>query len=232
MRRIENPSKQKTMQNMANALQDGFSRAHGAMLRPDCPTCVACKPIRIPLENYEPRRSHRRLLRLNRTLDITEHKGLGGRFFEHFDIFKQWTKQRHNSDRYTDEELRDNLYHNSVGHPVAKKIFEFRDWMKDDRLLGASICTLLPLQKIAYGDTYYFDPSPEFNKRSLGITMNVMMLQLLQQRGYTYLHFGDWTAEKTAYHYKSCYTDDAEIFDKGRWLSLKSFAPKPQKQTP
>lgn len=223
-KRIEDTSVAKTRERMANALSQGFSRVNGGMTRPACPSCAACKPIRIPVADYEARRSHRRLLVLNRTLDLQPVRELGNHFNEHLDIYYKWI-MRHYPDM-TQQAAKQNLYENIQGRPVERHIFEFRDWIKDNRLLGASVYTVLPEYKIAYGDGYYFDTDAAFNKRSLGMTMNVMMLNYFRDNGFEYVYFGDWTMQKSAYTYKGIYTDKAEIFDKGHWIKLTDYKEK------
>lgn len=228
MRRVEDTTALKTRQRMADALQNGFSRAHGVMLSPACPSCTACKPIRIPVADYEPRRSHRRLLTLNRTVDVIPIKEMGKNFNEHLNIYHQWI-MRHYPDMPR-LEAKNSLLRHTETRPVQRHIFEFRDWIKRDRLLGASIYTVLPEHKIAYGDGYYYDTDKAFNKRSLGMTMNVMMLCHFRDQGFKHVYFGDWTMKQSAYTYKGIYTDKAEVFDRGQWVSLADYKAKATKK--
>ena len=51
--------------DLDRALEFGFRHFGVYFFRPVCPTCKSCLPLRIPLSNYEPRRSARRLLARN-----------------------------------------------------------------------------------------------------------------------------------------------------------------------
>ena len=54
-------------EDMMNA---GFRRAGRVFYRPDCPTCTACVPIRVPVARFRPSRSQRRAIARNRDVQV------------------------------------------------------------------------------------------------------------------------------------------------------------------
>lgn len=52
-------------EELAARLADGDRRNGPLLYRPSCPTCDACRPIRLDVQTFEPRARHRRSLRQN-----------------------------------------------------------------------------------------------------------------------------------------------------------------------
>ena len=71
----------------------GFRRSGQHVYRPSCPGCAACVPVRIPVEEFTPRRNQRRVARNNRDLDVIvsapEFR------LEHFRLYRRYIQQRH-----------------------------------------------------------------------------------------------------------------------------------------
>src|SRR5271170_4935162 len=54
----------------ATLTRAGFRRSHDIVYRPACPNCNACVPVRVPVRNFRPSRSLKRIASLNRDLEL------------------------------------------------------------------------------------------------------------------------------------------------------------------
>src|SRR5580704_17067431 len=54
----------------ATLTRAGFRRSHDIVYRPACPNCNACVPVRVPMRNFRPSRSLKRIASINRDLEL------------------------------------------------------------------------------------------------------------------------------------------------------------------
>ena len=74
-------------------LDRGFRRSGRAFYRPQCPECVACVPVRVPVDRFAPSHSQRRVWRANESLHVVSREP---RFDEgHFELFRRYQRDQH-----------------------------------------------------------------------------------------------------------------------------------------
>jgi len=88
------PEAEKTPMLYQSLIDVGFRRSGGEIYRPDCLSCEACIPIRIPVDRFAARRSQRRVWnRFQSSLDVTIQPAAFNQ--EHFDLYCRYMDSRH-----------------------------------------------------------------------------------------------------------------------------------------
>jgi leucyl-tRNA---protein transferase len=71
----------------------GFRRSGPRVYRPACSHCNACTPLRLPVADFSPSRTQRRILQRNRDLEVTVREAV---FDEaHFELYCRYISSRH-----------------------------------------------------------------------------------------------------------------------------------------
>ena len=110
----------------------GFRRSYDIVYRPVCPGCSACVPVRIPVKDFQPGRSMRRILKANADLSVAEVPAIATH--EQFRLFHAYQMSRHGDSDMARMSLGD--YSAMVDEGRAETcLFEVRD--SQDRLVGA-----------------------------------------------------------------------------------------------
>jgi arginyl-tRNA--protein-N-Asp/Glu arginylyltransferase len=109
----------------------GFRRNGAVIYRPVCPGCQECRAVRVPVNDFQPSKSMRRVWRRNQ--DITVEVGPPEPTSEKLDLFRRYLESRHDGTMTgSPEEFHDFLYTS----PLAT--FEFR-YSLGRRLIGLSL---------------------------------------------------------------------------------------------
>ncbi|MBX9687612.1 MAG: arginyltransferase [Candidatus Obscuribacterales bacterium] len=185
------------------------------LFRPECPSCNACQPIRVPVQDFKPNRAQRRLFKSNSSsirLIISPPKI---------------------------DDARINLY---VAH--HKHHAETRAWRQssDDSALSSIMSftvSPLPVQEWAYylGDQLvaiayvdqlpdgfsgiYFYHSPEHRHLSLGNWICLTMIEKAQELGYPYIYFGYYIKGNISMEYKAAFKPNQILDSEGQWQLFK-----------
>jgi arginine-tRNA-protein transferase len=173
-------------EDMMNA---GFRRAGRVFYRPDCPTCAACVPIRVPVARFRPSRSQRRAIHRNRDLQVIVGPVLSDD--EHYALYQAYPFTRHPerepADRAGFEEF--------LGvSPIETVELSLRS---DGRLLAAAIVDVCPT---ALSSVYcYYDP--RVRRRSPGVLTALYEIELcrLWSKSHWYIGFHIDGCRKMAY---------------------------------
>ena len=191
-------------------LMDWDWRRSGRILyRPACATCSECRPIRIPVDRFEPSANQRKILNRNAdlTLDIAEAQPTA----EKFELFVRYQAARHSGDMCTQwGEFSAFLYET----PVNTQELLFRD---GDRLLGSAIVDL-DGYSISSVYTYY---DPEETRRSLGTWAILWLIEFARRRQIPFYYLGYYIAACRKMNYKTRFRP-CEIGDgAGSWTRLE-----------
>ena len=123
----------------ADALHDrlsraGFRRSHNIAYAPVCPGCSACVPIRVPVADFQPDRTLRRIAQPMPAWTGFEVPARATA--EQFQLFQRYQQARHRDGDMATMSFYD--YRAMVEDtPIETFIVEFRD--ADDRLVGACL---------------------------------------------------------------------------------------------
>jgi arginyl-tRNA--protein-N-Asp/Glu arginylyltransferase len=178
-----------------NALsRAGFRRSHHLAYRPACAGCAACVPVRIPVADFTPSRSLRRIERLHRDLAvrIAEPRAT----LEHYRLFARYQRSRHTESDMASMTFGD--FRAMVeDSPVPCRLLELRH--QQQGLLGTCLIDLLDDGLSAVYS--FFDP--EEPRRSLGTFLIMALIAEAQRRALPYAYLGYWIAESPKMAYKA-----------------------------
>ena len=188
----------------------GFRRSHNIAYAPVCPGCNACIPIRVPVADFQPHRTLRRVAKANAAL--TGFPAPARATAEQFQLFQRYQQARHHDGDMATMSFYD--YRAMVEDtPIETFIAEFRD--QDTRLVGACLTDRL-------GDglsAVYSFFAPELERRSLGSFTILWLIEQARAAGLPYVYLGYWVPESRKMAYKARFRP-SEILAGGSWRML------------
>jgi len=190
-------------------VEHGFRRSGNHVYRPHCPKCSACVPLRIRVNDFNPRRTDRRLLKNNR--DIVT-RVLPAEFQdEHFALYRHYLAQRHPGGGMENPEPDDYLGF-LTAHWSRTRFAEFR---RDGELLAIAVFDIV---RNGLSAVYtFFDPDQE--RHALGRYAVLWEIEEARRMGLEYLYLGYWIAESPKMAYKIDY-QPAEGLINEHWVAV------------
>lgn len=194
-----------------DALNDlGFRRSGNHYYRPECSNCQACQPVRIPIQQFQPKRSHQRIFARNHDLDI---KVVAPAFTdESYLLYERYIRTRHaDGDMFppSQEQYRGFLIN---GSPQCHHV-EFR--------LRGQLLAIAVTDQLSNGLSAvytFFDPSQP--KRSLGTLGILTQIQMCQDLQLDYLYLGYWVKNSAKMQYKINFRP-IEVLRNAYWSPLE-----------
>ena len=171
----------------------GFRRSHTIAYTPVCDGCSACVSVRVPVADFKPNRTQRRLLNRNDDLLVEERAAIATR--EQYQLFKTYIKTRHGDG---DMALMGQSDYRALVEetPVQSNLIEFRT--PDGHLIGGCLTdTLSDGLSAVYS---FFDP--EDTRRSLGTYIVLWLIERAEELGMDYVYLGYWVQGSKKMDYK------------------------------
>ena len=173
----------------------GFRRSGAFTYRPYCDHCRACIPVRVPVADFLPGRTQRRVKRSHATLTAIRRNLAYDK--EHYALYLSYQRYRHpggGMDQDSHEQYQHFLLHSNV----TTDLFEFRDEG------GLRMVSLVDRLVDGLSSVYtFFDPSVA--GMSYG-TYNVLwQIERCQAQGLPYLYLGYFIAESRKMTYKATF---------------------------
>ena len=189
----------------------GFRRSGLHLYRPHCEGCHACISVRIPVADFRPNRTQRRLMRRNADLTI---EVVQAQFdSRHYDLYARYICTRHHDgDMFppSHEQYRTFL---SLDQPYAR-LLEMR---LDGKLVAVSA-----FDELRHGLSAiytFFDPDHNLERRSLGTQAVLALIQMASLKGLPHVYLGYWIEECRKMSYKSSFSP-LERLDGRLWRRL------------
>lgn len=190
-------------------LAQGFRRSGNYTYRPCCDTCSACLSVRIPVQQFQPRRSQRRCWQRNigefnsriRPLDF---------YPDHYELYKCYTAKRHADGDISDvseRAFKDFIFNNFCNTVLIELFFQ-------DHLSAVAVTDVLPHSLSAVYT--FFDPA--FDYKSLGVFSILWQIEEAKRRGLKHLYLGYWIKECRKMSYKNQY-QPLEVWNGREWLT-------------
>lgn len=188
----------------------GFRRSGDYVYRPHCPACHACKPVRLPVNDFTPNRSQRRNWHQN--ADLTVAVTPAEFHQEQFDLYQRYIHNRHTGGGMDVNDPEQ--YMHFLTSPWCET--EFIEFRAEEKLLAVAVADVLDTGLSAVYT--FFDP--KYQKRGLGTYALLWEIEAVRQRGLNWLYLGYWIAESPKMAYKANYRP-LEVFGTGHWKQLK-----------
>lgn len=188
----------------------GFRRCGRIVYRPRCRTCHECRQMRIPVRDFAPTRSMRRVLRQGR--DIRVETAPAEFSDAKFDLYRRYLDSQHDGSMSRDvDAFRDFL----CASPTTS--FEFQYFL-GDRLIGVSLMDQVPS---GLSSVYmYFDP--ETSSRSPGTLSILHEIQYCVDHKMQYYYLGYLVSGCGKMEYKSRFTPFEILVSEQRWLGFRA----------
>jgi arginine-tRNA-protein transferase len=190
----------------------GFRRSQMIAYRPACDGCSACVSVRIPVADFAPSKTQRRVLKRN--ADIVHGVVPPAATREQFALLRTYLDSRHAGGGMSDMGLFD--YVAMVEEtPVDTHIVEYR--RNGDGNLAA--CALSDVLRDGLSMVYSFF-HPGENARSLGTFMILDHIETARARGLPYVYLGYWITGSDKMDYKSRFRP-LEALGQSGWTRIK-----------
>lgn len=173
----------------------GFRRSHQFIYKPLCPSCDACVPVRIPVEEFVPGRAQRRNLRDNENLTVSVVPAAVTA--EQFRLFAAYLHARHDDGDMADMGFED--YRAMVeDSPVDTRLIEIRRGGAEGRLVA---CCLTDWLGNGISAVYsFFEPTAA--RAGLGTYMILRLVEEARRQRLPYVYLGYWIAGSRKMEYK------------------------------
>ncbi len=157
----------------------GFRRSGTQVYRPHCPHCHACESLRVPVAEFRPSRSQKRVVRKNAELQLRiSHTDKP----EYYPLYQAYISDRHRDGSMyppTKEQ-----YDNFILCPWLPQ--QFVEMWDKDKLIGVMVTDELP-QALSALYTFFL---PEYAPRSLGTFAILSQIDLCKAQNRPYLYLG------------------------------------------
>ena len=188
----------------------GFRRSHAVAYRPACHGCQACVPVRVPVAEFRPGRSLRRVGR--RTAGLAWSLRPARATAEQFSLFSRYLARRHGDGEMAGMAFAD--YRAMIEDtPIDSGVFELRD---GDGGLAASC--LVDRSADGLSAVYSFF-EPDLEAFSLGSAIVLRLIEEAVRRGLAYVYLGYWIANSRKMAYKTRFRP-LEAFGPEGWARL------------
>jgi arginine-tRNA-protein transferase len=198
-----------------NLLKGGFRRSQNIAYMPYCDSCSACVPVRILVDEFVPRRSLKRIARMNSDLVATRMQPAPSS--EQYALFRSYIDARHADGGMAEMSVLD--YSLMVEDSVVETfVTEYR--LKPDPrgagespLLAVSLCDRLS-DGISMVYSFY---DPHQRQRSLGTYMILDHVRYARAQGHRFVYLGYWIEGSRKMRYKMRFEPQERLTSKG-WV--------------
>jgi len=194
----------------------GFRRSQNIAYRPACEGCDACVSVRLPVPEFAPTRTQRRIIARNADLsrDLVEAEATT----EQFELLKRYLATRHPGGGMTDMTWAD--YVSMVEDTAVRThLIEYRLPSSDGGPGDLVAVTLADLLSDGLSMVYsFFDPAME--KRSLGVFAILDHVRQAATVRLPFVYLGYWVQGSTKMDYKANFRP-MEVLRPPGWMRLE-----------
>jgi arginine-tRNA-protein transferase len=197
---------------------NGFRRSGDLVYRPHCADCRACIPVRIPVREFQPNRSQRRIGKLNAGLRVIAKSAEYDD--EHYRLYARYLDARHPDSGMGQSDPEDYIRFLGNSGWLDSVFFEFRE---GETLLAVSVVDRLK-EGLSAVYTFY---DPVMERRSLGTYAILWQIGESQRQALSWLYLGFWIAECRKMAYKGSFQPLQALTESG-WVTIdnrKSMTP-------
>jgi arginine-tRNA-protein transferase len=196
-------------------LLEGWRRFGNVLFRPRCPTCDACRSLRVLVDRFHANRSQRRVRKMNEGM-VQRRVGTPAVSDARLALYDRYHAFQAQNKGWPAHPAKDPA---DYAASFVYNPFLTEEWCYylADRLIGVSYVDVLPQALSAI----YFFYDPDERHRSLG-TWNVLsIVQEAAARGIPYVYLGYYVAGCPSMTYKSGFRPNQILGPDGRWTDFK-----------
>ncbi|OHV09938.1 arginyltransferase [Kushneria phosphatilytica] len=172
----------------------GFRRSGQHLYTPHCRKCQACISVRVPVEDFTPDRTQRRLMRRNR--ELTAHERPARFNAEHYALYERYIRARHADGAMYPPSRNQYCSFLTLEHDWARLV-EFRH--------GGQLVAVAAMDQLEHGLSAvytFFDPDPSWQRHSLGSWVILWQIEHARTRGLPHVYLGYWIQQSRKMRYK------------------------------
>ena len=185
----------------------GFRRSGDHVYRPHCPNCRDCIPIRLDIARFRPNRSQRRILRMNKNLQLFTQPA--EYIAQHYALYRRYIQARHPAGGMDNDDVEQYCRFIQTDG-CTTELLELRE---ADELLAVAVTDVFT-NGLSAVYTFY---APDKSARSLGTFAILRQIEECRQRNLKWLYLGYWIPDSPKMQYKSNFRP-FEYFDGQSWL--------------
>jgi arginine-tRNA-protein transferase len=186
--------------------QHGFRRSGEHLYRPQCHSCSACIPVRLPVASFTPRRNQQRTWKKNQDLQVTPTKATFKQ--EHFELYQYYLASRHQGGGM-DHPSPESFVHFLTSSWSRTIFYEFR---LQEQLVAVAVADFFD-HGLSAVYTFF---NPDYAERSLGVFAILWEIEEAKRLGKTWVYLGYWIKECHKMNYKTQY-QPLEYYRQGNW---------------
>jgi len=207
-----------TAQEYEDLMNRGYRKFGAMFFRPVCESCQECRPIRIPVDRFQPDRSQRRAWKRNADLRVElARPTVDGR---RLDLYHRYHQAQSERKGWPETERDRREYEQSFVHNPVPAV-EITLW--EEAALRAVVLTDVT-PNVVSGVYHYHDP--ELAERSLGTYCMLQTLELARRLGKPYAYFGYYVRDCGSLAYKARFRPCELLHPDGVWRSLSETTPE------
>lgn len=186
-------------------LNYGFRRSGTSFYQNHCPNCNECVSLRIPVADFKPTKSQRRILKKNQDLKITREKVSFQQ--EDFELYQKYCNTRHEKE---EQQYVGDYKQFLINSPVETQMMRY---YFQEKLIGVAWLDLLP-ESIS---SVYFAFDPQYSNRSLGNFSILKEIELCKELSREWYHLGFWVRGSQKMSYKAQFHPYQRLVSQGEW---------------
>ena len=181
-----------SQQEYQQRLDSGWRKFGAALFRPQCPSCVACQPIRILVSQFKPDRNQRRVAKANGTTRL--EIGTASKTPEKVSLYMRH-HQHHAEQKGWPEPHSDSIFDTFQEGPI-----EIQEWryFRDDKLTAVSYID--PLPQGLSGVYFFYDP--DYRDLSPGTWIVLSLIEEAKRQNLPYVYLGYYVENCRSMEYK------------------------------
>lgn len=184
--------------------QGGFRRSQNIAYRPACEDCRACIATRVVVDEFQPTKSMRRILRRND--DLVGNEVSNTPTSEQYSLFRRYIQSRHLEGGMINMTVLDYAMMVEDSH-VETGIIEYRRKNPDTAFTGKGTGDLIAVvlfDRLSNGlSMVYSFFEPDEDRRSLGTFVILDQIAKARKEGLTHCHLGYWVEGSQKMEYKA-----------------------------
>jgi arginyl-tRNA--protein-N-Asp/Glu arginylyltransferase len=195
--------------------QGGFRRSQSIIYRPACEQCQACISVRVCVDDFEPKRSFRKIIKKNRDLIGIEKDNIPTS--EQYSLFSDYLDYRHGDGGMASMSVLDYAVMVEDSH-VNTHLLEYRLRTADSGITGkgSELKAVVLFDRLQDGLSMvysFFDPQED--RRSLGTFVILDMIARARREGRPYLYLGYWVRGSAKMGYKGRFLPQERLLRHG-----------------